>query len=61
MELLDSEILINLASLIIKHMQRVFIHDKNGYALLYGFWLAHILQAYSILVQAWTMQILRTF
>lgn len=50
MKLLDSEIPINLSSLIIKHMQRVLIQDKNGHALPYGFWVADILEAYSIAV-----------
>lgn len=48
MELLDSEIPINLASLIIKHMQRILIQDKNGHALPYGFCLADILEAYFV-------------
>lgn len=56
MELLDSEIPINLASLIIKHMQRVFVQENNGHTLLYRFWLADILKAYFIPVHVWTMQ-----
>lgn len=37
MELLDSEVKINLPILIIKHTQRVFIKDNNVHALSYGF------------------------
>ncbi|KAM3220618.1 hypothetical protein P3L10_019886 [Capsicum annuum] len=42
MELLDSEIPIDLPQLIIKHMQKVLIKDKNGHALPYQFWLAPV-------------------
>lgn len=57
MELLDSEIPINLSSLIIKHMQWVLIQDTNGHALPHGFRLASILEAYSIPMQVCAMQI----
>lgn len=42
MEMLDTDVLINLPSLILKHMQCVLIQDKNEHALPYGFWLSQI-------------------
>lgn len=39
MELLVSDVTINLSSLIIKHMRCVLTQDKNWHTLPYGFWL----------------------
>lgn len=55
MELLDSDVPINLPSLIIKHMESVLTQDKNGNALTYSFWLSKIFEAYSVPIQVWTM------
>ncbi|KAM3220440.1 hypothetical protein P3L10_024971 [Capsicum annuum] len=56
MELLDSHILIDLPTLIIKHMQRVLIQDANGHALPYEFWLAPIFEDFHIPIKAWSLQ-----
>lgn len=55
MELLDTDVPINLPSLMLKHMQCVLTQDKNGHALLYSFWLSQIFKAYPIPFQVWTM------
>lgn len=52
-ELLDSDVPINLPSLILKQMQYVVTQDKNGHD---GFWLSQIFKAYSISIQVWTMK-----
>ncbi|KAM3383387.1 hypothetical protein P3S68_008962 [Capsicum galapagoense] len=56
MELLDSEIPIDLPQLIIKHMQRVLIKDKNGHALPYQFWLAPVFDDFRVSVKVWSLQ-----
>lgn len=57
MELLDTEVNINLCSPIIKNMQRVFLKDnKKAHALPYDFWLASDFEDYSVLMQICTLQ-----
>lgn len=56
MEILDTEVKIDLPSLIIKHMQRVLSKDENGHALPYAFWLSRVFEDYSVPVQVWTFQ-----
>lgn len=56
MELLDSEIPIDLLQLIIKHMQRVLVKDTNGHALPYQFWLASIFEDFRVPVKVWSLQ-----
>lgn len=55
MELLDTNVPINLPSLMLKHMQYILTQDMNKYALPYSFWLSKIFEAYSIPIQVWTM------
>ena len=56
MELLDSEIPIDLPQLIIKHMQRVLVKDTNGHALPYQFWLASVFNDFYVPVKVWSLQ-----
>lgn len=56
MELLDTDVLINLPSLILKYMQCVLTQDKNRHALPYCFCLSHIFEAYFFPVQVQAMQ-----
>uniref|UniRef100_M1BEE9 Uncharacterized protein n=2 Tax=Solanum tuberosum TaxID=4113 RepID=M1BEE9_SOLTU len=56
MELLDTEVPINLPSLIINHMHRVLNQDKNGHAFPYGFWMASIFESFDVPVQVWVSQ-----
>ncbi|XP_047270431.1 uncharacterized protein LOC124899566 [Capsicum annuum] len=42
----DTQILIDLPQLMIKHIQRVLIQDANGHALPYEFWLASIFEIF---------------
>ncbi|KAH0773665.1 hypothetical protein KY290_010802 [Solanum tuberosum] len=56
MELLDTEVLIDLPSLIISHMHRVLNQNKNRHALPYGFWMASIFEAFDVPVQVWVSQ-----
>ncbi|KAH0773732.1 hypothetical protein KY290_010869 [Solanum tuberosum] len=56
MELLDSEVPIDLPTLIIKHMHRVLHQDENGHALPYGFWMTPIFEAFNVPVQVWHSQ-----
>ncbi|WMV33937.1 hypothetical protein MTR67_027322 [Solanum verrucosum] len=55
-ELLDSEVPIDLPTLIIKHMHRVLHQDEYGHALPYGFWMAPIFEAFNVPVQVWHSQ-----
>ncbi|KAM3304224.1 hypothetical protein P3S67_015256 [Capsicum chacoense] len=55
-ELLDSEIPIDIPQLIIKHMQRVLVKDKNGHALPYQFWLAPVFDDFRVSVKVWSLQ-----
>ncbi|KAH0773660.1 hypothetical protein KY290_010797 [Solanum tuberosum] len=56
MELLDTAVPRNLASLIIQHMHRVLNQDKNGHALPYGFWMASIIEDFDVPIQVWYSQ-----
>ncbi|WMV50422.1 hypothetical protein MTR67_043807 [Solanum verrucosum] len=56
MELLNTEVPIDLPSWIIKHMHRVLYQDENGHTLPYGFWMASIFEAFDVLVQVWDSQ-----
>ncbi|KAM3201326.1 hypothetical protein P3L10_033689 [Capsicum annuum] len=56
MELLDTEVRIYLPRLILKHMQRVLIKEKNGHALPYEFWLTPILEEFRVPIQVWSSQ-----
>ncbi|KAH0634465.1 hypothetical protein KY290_037877 [Solanum tuberosum] len=56
MELLDSEVPINLPTLIIKHMHMVLHQDENGHVLPYGFWMAPIFETFNVPVQVWHSQ-----
>lgn len=50
-ELLDTNVKMNLPNLIIKHMQRVILKDdKNAHAIASGFLLAFIFRYYVVLV-----------
>lgn len=49
MELLDTEVKIDLPKLIIKHMQRVLINNAKGHALPYELWLSPIFEDYSVM------------
>ncbi|KAH0650447.1 hypothetical protein KY284_030359 [Solanum tuberosum] len=59
MELLDTEVLIDLPSLIIKNMHMVLNQEKHGHAFLYGFWMASIFEAFDMPVQVWHSQIVK--
>ncbi|KAH0650452.1 hypothetical protein KY284_030364 [Solanum tuberosum] len=50
-ELLDTEVPIDLPTLIIKYMCKVPYQDENGHALPYGFWIAPIFEAFDVPVQ----------
>ncbi|KAG5595672.1 hypothetical protein H5410_036904 [Solanum commersonii] len=50
-ELLDTEVPIDLPTLIIKYMCKVLYQDENGHALPYGFWIAPIFEAFNAPVQ----------
>lgn len=56
MELLDTEVPIDLPSWIIKHMHRVLHQDENVHTLPYGFWMVSIFEAFDVLVQVWDSQ-----
>ncbi|KAF3664614.1 hypothetical protein FXO38_03068 [Capsicum annuum] len=56
MELLDTEVRIDLPRLILKHMQRVLIKEQNGHALPYEFWLTPILEEFRVPIQVWSSQ-----
>ncbi|KAH0650448.1 hypothetical protein KY284_030360 [Solanum tuberosum] len=51
MELLDTEVPIDLPTLIIKRMHRVLHQDENGHALPCGFWMAAIFETFDVPVQ----------
>ncbi|WMV38135.1 hypothetical protein MTR67_031520 [Solanum verrucosum] len=40
-------------------MHMVLNQDKNGHALLYGFWMAFIFEAFDVPVQVWSSQIVK--
>lgn len=53
----DTEVKINLPSVITKHMKKVFLKDdKKGHTLPCGFWLALIFEDYSVLIKFWFLQ-----
>lgn len=56
MELLDTEVKIDLPRLMIKHMQRVLLKDGKVHALPYEFWFTPIFEDYSIPIQVWSLQ-----
>lgn len=53
MELMDSEVKIDLPSLILKHMNKVLHQDENVHSLAYGFWLGQIFDAFEYPVPVW--------
>ncbi|KAG5610277.1 hypothetical protein H5410_021558 [Solanum commersonii] len=53
MVLLEIKVPIDLPSLIINHMHKVFNHVKNGHALPYRLWMTSIFEAFDVPVQAW--------
>ncbi|KAF3625716.1 Ribosomal protein S8 family protein [Capsicum annuum] len=57
MGLLDSEIPIDFPQLIIKHMERLLVKDKNGHALPYHFWLVPVFDDFCVCVKVWSLQI----
>lgn len=57
MELFDTMVKIDLASLIIKHMQMVLLkNDKKAHDLPWGFWFAQIFEEYAVSMQVWSLQ-----
>ncbi|KAM3222339.1 hypothetical protein P3L10_021609 [Capsicum annuum] len=56
MELLDTEVQIDLPCLILKHVQRVLLKEVSGHALPYQFFLTPIFEDFDIFVQVWTSQ-----
>lgn len=56
MEILDTEVKIDLPRLVIKHLHHVFLKDDKWYALPYSFWIAPVFEEYSVLVQVWSLQ-----
>lgn len=55
MELLDTEVNINLPSLILKQMQRGLIKDHQKVHVPYGFWFSSIFKDYFVFVQVWSL------
>ncbi|KAG5610692.1 hypothetical protein H5410_021973 [Solanum commersonii] len=47
-ELLETEVTIDLPLLIIKHMHMLLHQDENGHSLPYGFWMASIFEAFDV-------------
>lgn len=59
MELLDTEVKIDLPRLIIKHMHMVLLKYDKGHALPYAFWLASMFEEYLMPIQVWSLQTMK--
>lgn len=58
-EILGSEVPIDLPFLIVKHMHMVLHQDDNGHALPYGFWMTPIFVSFDVPVQVWFAQTIK--
>lgn len=56
MEILDTQVKIDLSKLIIKHMQRTLIKDVVEHSLPYEFWLDPVFEDYLVPVHVWLLQ-----
>uniref|UniRef100_A0A0V0HBE0 Putative ovule protein n=1 Tax=Solanum chacoense TaxID=4108 RepID=A0A0V0HBE0_SOLCH len=56
MELLISQVQINLLQLILSHIHRISVHDDKDHGLGYGFWLGEVFEFFQVPVKEWQVQ-----